>query len=73
MTAAQIALAWTVAKADWIVPIPGTTKLAHLDENLRAADLVLTPTDVQALERAVSAIQIVGDRYPASQRKQVDG
>ncbi|WP_311768312.1 MULTISPECIES: aldo/keto reductase [unclassified Burkholderia] len=73
MTAAKIALAWTVAEANWIVPIPGTTKLAHLDENLRAADLVLTPTDVQALEREVSAIQIVGDRYPASQRKQVDG
>jgi len=73
MTAAQIALAWTMAKADWIVPIPGTTKLAHLDENLRAADLVLTSTDVQALESAVSAIQIVGNRYPASQQKQVDG
>lgn len=72
MTAAQIALAWMMAKADWIVPIPGTTKLAHLDENLRAADLVLTPAEVQELEAAVSKIQIVGDRYPASQQKQVE-
>jgi aryl-alcohol dehydrogenase-like predicted oxidoreductase len=71
VTSAQVALAWMMAKAPWVVPIPGTTKLAHLDENLRAADLVLTPPEVQELETAVSKIRIVGDRYPASQQKQV--
>lgn len=71
VTAAQVALAWMMAKAPWIVPIPGTTKLAHLDENLRAAEVTLTPADVQELETAVSKIQIVGDRYPASQLRQV--
>lgn len=73
VTAAQVALGWMMAKAPWIVPIPGTTKLAHLDENLRAAEVTLTPADVQELETAVSKIQIVGDRYPASQQKQVEG
>ncbi len=71
VTSAQVALAWTMAKAPWIVPIPGTTKLAHLDENLRAASLTLSQTEVQELESAVSSIRIVGDRYPASQQKQV--
>jgi aryl-alcohol dehydrogenase-like predicted oxidoreductase len=71
VTAAQVALAWTMAKADWIVPIPGTTKLAHLDENLRTVDLTLTSAEAQELEAAVSEIQIVGDRYPASQQKQI--
>ena len=72
LTSAQAALAWMMAKAPWIVPIPGTTKLAHLDENLRAAEVTLTPAEVQELETAVSKIQIVGDRYPASQQKQVE-
>ena len=72
ITPAQVALAWMMAKAPWIVPIPGTTKLAHLDENLRAAEVPLTQHEVQALETAVSKIQIVGDRYPASQQKQVE-
>lgn len=70
-TSAQVALAWLMAKKPWIVPIPGTTKLAHLDENLRAADLTLTPDDLRELENAVSKIQIVGDRYPAEQQRQV--
>ncbi len=73
LTSAQVALGWLLAKAPWIVPIPGTTKLAHLDENLRAARAVLTPAEVQALEAAVNAIPIVGDRYPASLQKQVEG
>ncbi|MFT4066739.1 aldo/keto reductase [Paraburkholderia sp.] len=72
LTSAQVALAWMMAKAPWIVPIPGTTKLAHLDENLRAADVTLTPADIQELEAAVSRIRIVGDRYPASLQKQVE-
>jgi len=72
LTSAQVALAWMMAKAPWIVPIPGTTKLAHLDENLRTAEVTLTPAEVQELEAAVSKIQIVGDRYPAAQQKQVE-
>ncbi len=71
VTSAQVALAWMMAKAPWIVPIPGTTKIAHLDENLRAAQLALTPAQVQALEAAIAGIQIVGDRYPAAQQKQI--
>lgn len=70
-TAAQVALAWLLAKKPWIVPIPGTTKMGHLDENLRAADLTLTVEDMQALESAVAEIEIVGDRYPAKEQKQV--
>ncbi|MEF3097734.1 aldo/keto reductase, partial [Raoultella terrigena] len=72
-TSAQVALAWMMAKAPWIVPIPGTTKLAHLDENLRAADLALTPDEVQELEGAIEKIEIVGDRYPPEQQRQVEG
>lgn len=72
-TSAQIALAWMMARKPWIVPIPGTTKLAHLDENLRVADLVLTADDLRELESAVSKIEIVGDRYPPEQQKQVGG
>jgi aryl-alcohol dehydrogenase-like predicted oxidoreductase len=71
VTTAQISLAWLLAKAPWIVPIPGTTKLSHLEENLRAADLVLSPEEVRELEDAVSQIKIVGDRYPASEQNKV--
>lgn len=69
-TSAQVALAWLMSRP-WIVPIPGTTKLAHMEENLRAAELTLTPDEVRELESAVSKIQIVGDRYPAEQQRQV--
>lgn len=72
MTSAQVALAWLMAQKPWIVAIPGTTKLAHLEENLRAADLTLTPDDLRELESAVSKIQIVGDRYPPEQQRQVE-
>lgn len=71
MTAAQVALAWLLAKAPFIVPIPGTTKLAHLEENLRAADMQLSEEDVRELENAVAKFPVVGDRYPADQQKQV--
>jgi len=70
-TAAQIALAWLMAKSPSIVPIPGTTKLAHLEENLAATRLVLSGDDILALENALATIEIVGDRYPAAQQKQV--
>ena len=65
-TSAQVALAWMLAKHPWLVPIPGTTKLAHVEENLRAADLMLTPAEIRELETEASKIKIVGDRYPAS-------
>ena len=63
-TAAQIALAWLLAKQPWIVPIPGTTKLARLEENLGAASIELTAEDVRQIEDAASRITVQGDRYP---------
>jgi aryl-alcohol dehydrogenase-like predicted oxidoreductase len=63
-TPAQIALAWLLAQRPWIVPIPGTTKLRRLEENLGAAELQLTPDDLSDIERAVSKIPVQGTRYP---------
>jgi len=71
-TPAQIALAWLLAKKPWIVPIPGTTRLSRLEENLGGAALELTADDVRALEEASSAIQVAGDRYPATHQKLID-
>lgn len=63
VTPAQIALAWLLAKKPWIVPIPGTTKLARLEENLGAATFELTPEDVRALEDSSSSVKVEGARY----------
>src|SRR5712672_1774525 len=63
-TPAQLALAWLLAKRPWIVPIPGTTKLHRLEENLGAANLDLTPEDLRDIENASSNIRIEGARYP---------
>ena len=63
-TPAQIALAWLLARKPWIVPIPGTTKLHRLDENIGAAALELTPDDLREIESAASKITVQGDRYP---------
>jgi aryl-alcohol dehydrogenase-like predicted oxidoreductase len=63
-TPAQIALAWLLAQRSWIVPIPGTTKLHRLEENIRAVSVQLTADDLAEIERAVSAIAVKGDRYP---------
>ena len=63
-TPAQIALAWLLAQKPWIVPIPGTTKLHRLEENLGAADVELTAEDLAEIERAAAAIQVEGERYP---------
>lgn len=71
MTAAQVALAWLMAKQDWMVPIPGTTKLAHLDENIRTVDFSLSNKDVREIENKVSKIKIMGDRYPASEQAKI--
>ncbi|AWM04573.1 aldo/keto reductase [Bradyrhizobium amphicarpaeae] len=65
-TPAQVALAWLLAQRPWIVPIPGTTKLHRLEENLGGADVVLTTDDLARTEQALSGIQVVGERYPAS-------
>jgi aryl-alcohol dehydrogenase-like predicted oxidoreductase len=64
-TPAQIAIAWILAKKPWMVPIPGTTKLHRLDENIGAAAIELTPADVHEIESAASSIEVKGDRYPA--------
>ena len=63
-TPAQIALAWLLARKPWIVPIPGTTKLHRLEENLAAADIKLTAQDLAEIKRAAGEIQIEGERYP---------
>ena len=63
-TPAQIALAWLLAQKPWIVPIPGTTKLERLDENLGAAAIELTSDDLREIERAASKITVQGARYP---------
>jgi aryl-alcohol dehydrogenase-like predicted oxidoreductase len=63
-TPAQIALAWLLAQKPWIVPIPGTTKLARLEENIRAVDIELTAEDLREIDDAASRIQVQGARYP---------
>lgn len=66
VTPAQIVLAWLLAQKPWIVPIPGTTKLDRLTENLGAAELVLNADDLRKIANALETVKIVGDRYPAS-------
>lgn len=68
-TAAQVALALLLACKPWIVPIPGTTKLAHLQENLWSADIVFTPEEYKNLRESILKITIVGDRYPTPQTR----
>ncbi len=63
-TPAQIALAWLLAQKPWIVPIPGTTKLARLEENIGAAAVELTPDDIREIENAAATITVQGARYP---------
>ncbi|MFN1128016.1 aldo/keto reductase [Lelliottia nimipressuralis] len=64
VTAAQIALAWLLAKAPWIVPIPGTTKLHRLEENLGSVNVTLSPEALARINQALASIDVVGDRYP---------
>jgi aryl-alcohol dehydrogenase-like predicted oxidoreductase len=68
-TTAQIALAWLLAKKPWIVPIPGTTKIARVEENIAAAELELTPDDLREIDGATSKVTVHGDRYPAELEK----
>ena len=65
-TSAQIALAWLLAQKPWIVPIPGTTKLQRLEENIGSLTVELTPDDLRELDAATAKIPVYGDRYPAA-------
>ncbi len=71
MTSSQVALGWLLQKSPSVVPIPGTTKLAHLEENLRTLDFELRPEEWMDLENTVATIPIIGDRYNKEQQKQV--
>lgn len=70
-TPAQVALAWLLSRKPWIVPIPGTTKLHRLEENVGAAQVELSANDLGEIENALSQISVVGDRYPAHLQKLV--
>jgi aryl-alcohol dehydrogenase-like predicted oxidoreductase len=72
MTSAQIAMAWMIYKYPFIVPLFGTTKLSHLEEDLRTADFTLTPKEIQELESKVSAFPVMGARYDAEQQARVE-
>jgi aryl-alcohol dehydrogenase-like predicted oxidoreductase len=71
-TRAQIALAWLLAQKPWIVPIPGTTNVHRLRENLGAATLELTDEDLRDINAAASQIQVLGDRYPEQMLRQIE-
>ncbi len=71
-TPAQIALAWVLAQQPWVVPIPGTTKLHRLEENLGAANIELTADDLREIDSAVSQLAIQGERYPAAAQKMIN-
>jgi aryl-alcohol dehydrogenase-like predicted oxidoreductase len=69
---AQIALAWLLAQKPWIVPIPGTTKLSRLEENLGAIDIILSVQELSGINAALEAIKVVGDRYPEDLAKKTN-
>ncbi len=69
ITRAQLALAWVLARKPWIVPIPGTTKLHRLEENLGAVDVELNAADLRGIDRALSEVTVQGARYPEHLRK----
>jgi aryl-alcohol dehydrogenase-like predicted oxidoreductase len=71
-TPAQIALAWLLAQKPWIVPIPGTTKLGRLEENLGAADVALSADDLRTIETAAARIAVHGDRYSEGSQRMID-
>ena len=71
-TPAQIALAWVLAQQRWIVPIPGTTKVHRLDENLGGAAVELTPDDLREIDRAAVGISVHGERYSESSQRMID-
>ncbi len=72
VTPAQVALAWLLARKPWIVPIPGTTRLHRLDENIGATTVALTPGDVREIGAAASKIELAGERYPEHLQRLID-
>jgi aryl-alcohol dehydrogenase-like predicted oxidoreductase len=72
VTPAQIALAWILARKNWIVPIPGTTKRHRLEENIAAASVSLSVGDLDEIDRAIAAIPVQGNRYAEAAQKQID-
>jgi pyridoxine 4-dehydrogenase len=72
VTPAQLALAWVLAQNPWFVPIPGTTKLHRLDENIAAADIELSASDLASIDEAVSGVAIQGERYSPQQQARID-
>jgi aryl-alcohol dehydrogenase-like predicted oxidoreductase len=72
MTSSQICLSWMLSKYPFIVPLPGTTKLSHLEEDLRAADFTLTQAEINEIESKIEKIGVVGDRYDALQQSRVE-
>ena len=71
-TSAQIALSWLLAQKPWIVPIPGTTKLHRLEENLGAAEIMLSEHDLKKIAEALSNIEVQGNRYSEQAQKMVN-
>ena len=71
-TTAQIALAWLLAQKPWIVPIPGTTKLHRLEENIGAANISLSAGDLAQINGAVANIEVQGARYPAQMQQMIN-
>jgi aryl-alcohol dehydrogenase-like predicted oxidoreductase len=71
-TAAQIALAWVLAQRPWIVPIPGTTKLHRLEENLASTGVELSPEDLRELDEATETVQVQGARYSEASQRMID-
>ena len=71
VTVAQLALAWLLAQKPWIVPIPGTTKLTRLEENLGAAEVVLDADELEQIEAAAASVQVQGARYPEDLSRQI--
>jgi aryl-alcohol dehydrogenase-like predicted oxidoreductase len=71
-TPAQIALAWLLAQKPWIVPIPGTTKLHRLEENLGSAAISLSTSDLEEMNKAISEIEVQGARYPEQMQKMIE-
>lgn len=71
-TPAQVALAWLLAQKRWIVPIPGTTKVHRLEENIATADVELTPEDLREIETAASRIEVQGARYSEAAQRMIN-
>jgi aryl-alcohol dehydrogenase-like predicted oxidoreductase len=71
-TPAQVALAWLLAQRPWIVPIPGTTKLHRLEENLGSVAVSLTPGDLLEIADAAAAIEVQGERYSEGSQRMID-